>query len=110
MRTVVVFIWAALASGTAAAFECTGVTLPSTLVICSDAELMRLADERQEAFHEARTSSSSVRRANELAVVAAAHAGFRKSIYENRGSAAGRVKGSMYAIPKGRYGDISGAP
>jgi clan AA aspartic protease (TIGR02281 family) len=61
MRTVVVFIWAALASGTAAAFECTGVTLPSTLVICSDAELMRLADERQEAFHEARARIGEAR-------------------------------------------------
>jgi len=41
-------------SGTAAAFECAGVTLPSTLVICSDPELMRLADERQAAIDEAR--------------------------------------------------------
>ena len=43
-----------LGSGTAAAFECAGVTLPSTIVICSDPELMRLADERQAAMNEAR--------------------------------------------------------
>lgn len=43
-----------LGSGTAAAFECAGVTLPSTIVICSDPELMRLADERQAAINEAR--------------------------------------------------------
>lgn len=54
MWIVAVFLWALLGSGTAAAFECTGVTLPSSLVICSDAELMRLADERQEVINEAR--------------------------------------------------------
>lgn len=43
-----------LGSGTAAGFECTGVTLPSTIVICSDPDLMRLADERQTAINEAR--------------------------------------------------------
>jgi serine protease Do len=43
-----------LGSGTAAAFECAGITLPSTIVICSDPELMRLADERQAAINEAR--------------------------------------------------------
>ncbi len=43
-----------LGSKTAAAFECAGVTLPSTIVICSDPELMRLADERQAAINEAR--------------------------------------------------------
>ena len=48
------FLLALLYSGTAAAFECAGVTLPSTLVICSDPELMRLDDERQEAINEAR--------------------------------------------------------
>lgn len=41
-------------SGTLA-FDCAGVKLPSSLVICSDPELMRLADERQEAFSEAMT-------------------------------------------------------
>jgi len=51
---VAVFLLAVLSSGTAAAFECVGVTLPSTLVICSDQELMRLADERQEAINETR--------------------------------------------------------
>jgi predicted aspartyl protease len=46
MWLVAVFLlWGLLYSGTAAAFECAGVTLPSTLVICSDPELMWLADE-----------------------------------------------------------------
>jgi uncharacterized protein YecT (DUF1311 family) len=39
---------------TAAAFDCAGVTLPSSIVICSDPELIRIADERQQAFNEAR--------------------------------------------------------
>src|SRR6516225_12389265 len=43
-----------LGSGTAAAFECAGLTMPSSIVICSDPELMRLADERQAAIYEAR--------------------------------------------------------
>jgi hypothetical protein len=38
----------------AEAFDCNGVTLPSSIVICSDPELMRLADERQEAINETR--------------------------------------------------------
>jgi S1-C subfamily serine protease/uncharacterized protein len=54
MWIVAVFLWAVLSSGTAAAFECVGVTLPSSLVICSDPELMQLGDERQEAINEAR--------------------------------------------------------
>jgi uncharacterized protein/peptidoglycan hydrolase-like protein with peptidoglycan-binding domain len=44
----------ALGNGTAKAFDCTGVSLPSSIVICSDPELMRRADERQEAIYEAR--------------------------------------------------------
>jgi uncharacterized protein/predicted aspartyl protease len=43
-----------LANGTAKAFDCAGISLPSSIVICSDAELMRLADERQDAINEAR--------------------------------------------------------
>jgi uncharacterized protein len=43
-----------LGNGTAKAFDCADVTLPSSIVICSDPELMRLADERQEAINEAR--------------------------------------------------------
>jgi hypothetical protein len=35
-----------LYAGSAAAFECAGLSLPSNIVICSDPELMRLADER----------------------------------------------------------------
>jgi uncharacterized protein len=36
------------------AFDCSNVTLPSSAVICSDLELMRVADERQAAINEAR--------------------------------------------------------
>ncbi len=54
MWIVALIIWATLGSGTAAAFECVGVKLPSTIVIRSDLGLMRLADERQEAINEAR--------------------------------------------------------
>src|SRR5271167_3117100 len=54
MWIVVLMLSIILGSGTAAAFECGGVTLPSSFVICSDPELMRLADERQEAINEAR--------------------------------------------------------
>jgi S1-C subfamily serine protease/uncharacterized protein len=54
MWIVALIIWVMLSGGSAAAFECVGVRLPSTIVICSDAELMRLADERQEAINEAR--------------------------------------------------------
>jgi hypothetical protein len=42
-----------LGSGGAFAFDCAGVKLPSSLVICSDPELMGLADERQAAFDQA---------------------------------------------------------
>ncbi len=38
----------------AAAFDCSDPTLPSTVVICSDPELIRLADERQQAINDAR--------------------------------------------------------
>jgi hypothetical protein len=54
MWIVALILSIVLGSGTAAAFECIGVTLPSSLVICSDPELMRLTDERQEAINEAR--------------------------------------------------------
>jgi S1-C subfamily serine protease/uncharacterized protein YecT (DUF1311 family) len=54
MRLVAFVLWMMLASGTAAAFDCDGVTFPSTVVICSDPELMRLADERREAINDAR--------------------------------------------------------
>jgi S1-C subfamily serine protease/uncharacterized protein len=54
MWIVAIMLWILLDSQTAAAFECTGVTMPSSLVICSDPELVRLADERQEAINEAR--------------------------------------------------------
>jgi hypothetical protein len=54
MWIVAVFLWALLCSGTAAAFDCVNATLPSSLVICADPELIGLADERQEAINEAR--------------------------------------------------------
>ena len=40
--------------GSASAFECANVKLPSNVVICSDPELIRLADERQAAINEMR--------------------------------------------------------
>jgi uncharacterized protein/predicted aspartyl protease len=43
-----------LGTGAAKAFDCSSVTLPSSIVICSDPELTRLADERQKAIYEAR--------------------------------------------------------
>ena len=55
MWIIAFFLSMVLASGTASAFDCVGVTFPSTVVICSDPELMTLADERQEAINEART-------------------------------------------------------
>jgi S1-C subfamily serine protease/uncharacterized protein len=39
-------------------FDCSNVTLPSSAVICSDPELMRIADERQQAMNEARARLS----------------------------------------------------
>ncbi len=45
---------ACLSVGSAWAFDCASVRLPSSIVICSDPELMRLADQRQEALNEAR--------------------------------------------------------
>jgi hypothetical protein len=44
---------ATFGNGAAEAFDCDGVTLPSSIVIYSDPELMRLTDERQEAINEA---------------------------------------------------------
>jgi hypothetical protein len=44
MWIVAVFLWALLGSGTAAAFDCANATLPSSLVICGDPELIGLAD------------------------------------------------------------------
>src|SRR5436305_11559806 len=43
-----------LAAGKAFGFECTGVKLPSNIVICNDPELTRLADERQAVINEMR--------------------------------------------------------
>jgi clan AA aspartic protease (TIGR02281 family) len=54
MRIAALVILITLGTGAASAFECVGVKLPSTIVICSDPELMRLADQRQDAINEAR--------------------------------------------------------
>ncbi len=54
MRFVAFILSMFLVSGTAAAFDCVGVTFPPTVVICSDPQLIRLTDERQEAINEAR--------------------------------------------------------
>lgn len=43
-----------LSSAPAWAFDCSNVTLPSSIVICSDPGLMKLADERQTALNWAR--------------------------------------------------------
>jgi uncharacterized protein/predicted aspartyl protease len=53
MWIVAIVLWS-IFGGAAWAFDCSGVKLPSSIVICSDPELMRLADERQEAMFEAR--------------------------------------------------------
>jgi predicted aspartyl protease len=39
----------------AAAFECTDISLPSSIVICSNSDLTRLADERQQVYDETRS-------------------------------------------------------
>jgi uncharacterized protein/predicted aspartyl protease len=49
---LVLGIWL-LGAGSAAAFDCANATLPSSIVICTDPELQRLADERQAAFNQA---------------------------------------------------------
>ena len=54
MNFVLVLLAFLMSAGTAHAFDCSGVTLPSSIVICSDPGLMRLADERQQAFNDAR--------------------------------------------------------
>src|SRR5208282_1015284 len=54
MRLVFLLVAVLLGCGDARAFDCTNISLPSSFVICSDPELMRLADERQEALNEAR--------------------------------------------------------
>ncbi len=54
MWFLVVLLSMMLTTGRAAAFDCVGVTFPPTVVLCSDPDLMRLADERQAAINEAR--------------------------------------------------------
>jgi hypothetical protein len=55
MRTLIVSLVVLLTlagRGSAAVFDCSGVTLPSSIVICSDPDLTRLAGERQEIYQE----------------------------------------------------------
>jgi len=54
MRLIAVCVVALLSCSKAWAFDCMNISLPSSFVICSDPELMRLADARQEALNEAR--------------------------------------------------------
>jgi TonB family protein len=54
MRVAAFLVAMVLGSGCARAFDCTGVKLPSSIVICSDPELIRLADQRQQVFNEVR--------------------------------------------------------
>ncbi len=42
-------------AGTAMAFNCEGISLPSSVVICNDPDLMRLGDERQQIYNETRS-------------------------------------------------------
>jgi uncharacterized protein len=56
LLTVAVLSVATLSGSEAAiAFNCSGITLPSSIVICSDPDLTRLADERQQIFNETRS-------------------------------------------------------
>jgi hypothetical protein len=50
---VLVFVVALLVNQSGLAFDCAGVKLPSSIVICGDPELIRLADARQQAVFDA---------------------------------------------------------
>jgi TonB family protein len=54
MRLAPFIVAMVVGSGGSLAFDCTSVKLPSSIVICSDPELIRLADERQQVFNEVR--------------------------------------------------------
>ena len=54
MRIVALALLIMLSGRPAAAFDCAGATLPSSIVICGDPVLIELADERQEAINAAR--------------------------------------------------------
>lgn len=54
MRQTTLVLGFLLLNSSAWAFECAGVKVPSNIVVCSDPELIRLADERQQAFNHAR--------------------------------------------------------
>ena len=56
LLTIAVLALATLTCSEAAlAFNCSGIALPSSIVICSDPDLTRLADERQQIYDEARS-------------------------------------------------------
>lgn len=55
-RTVPVVILLAVSGSPAAlAFNCSGISLPSSMVICSDPDLILLADQRQQIYSETRS-------------------------------------------------------
>lgn len=56
LLTTAVFALTTLTGSAAAmAFNCLGITLPSSIVICSDPDLTRLADARQQIYNETRS-------------------------------------------------------
>src|SRR3954447_24918805 len=60
LRSTLILGWFLAISHVAFAFECAGVKLPSNIVICSDPELVRLADERQQIFNELRWGKTGI--------------------------------------------------
>lgn len=61
-----VLIATVMGARAAMAFNCEGISLPSSIVICSDSDLMRLADERQQIYNETRARLSPEQRATLL--------------------------------------------
>jgi predicted aspartyl protease/uncharacterized protein YecT (DUF1311 family) len=51
----IILLAALTGSEAAMAFNCSGITLPSSIVICSDSDLTRRADERQQIYNETRS-------------------------------------------------------
>lgn len=55
LLTFFVLVVAMLTSSKAVAFNCSQITLPSNLVICSEPDLIKLADERQQIYNQTRS-------------------------------------------------------
>lgn len=56
LLTISFFLLCVVLTGSEAmAFNCSGITLPSSIVVCSDPDLTRLADERQQIYNESRS-------------------------------------------------------